>query len=114
VEFRFGALRASIPGGKAWTISISSRMILIEPDHRIRIGQRLQVVIDWPALVDDRIPLKLHVTGRTVSTDETGLAIEVKTYEFRIAAAKSAMVRPSILGSPEIAVTAKSGSAWAR
>ena len=110
VEFRFGGIPGSLADGKTWTISISSRLILIEPDERIRLGQRLQVVIDWPARVDNRIPLRLHVTGRTVPVDEGCLAIEVKTYVFRIAASKPLMPRPATLGSPKFAATAKIGS----
>jgi hypothetical protein len=114
VEFRFHGIKSSLPIGKAWTISISSRLILIEPDERIRLGQRLHLVIDWPARMDDRVPLRLHVTGRTVSADKNRLAVEIKKYEFRIAPSKSQAHRPNLFGSPKIALTAKIGSGCAR
>ena len=110
VEFRFGRGRDYLPGGQTSTISISSQLILIEPDDRIRVGQRVQIVIDWPARVDNRVPLKLHVTGRAVNTDESCLAIQVRKYEFRIAASKSRVARPITPDSPEIALAAKIGS----
>jgi hypothetical protein len=110
VELRVGGAKGSLSLGSTWTISISSRLILIEPDPRIRLGQRVHAVIDWPARFDDRIPLRLHFTGRTVPSDEPCLAIEVKTYEFRLAASRSPMAAMAASGSPRIACTAKIGA----
>jgi hypothetical protein len=41
-------------------------------------------LIDWPALLDQRCPLRLVITGKILRSDQTGTAVGIIRYDFRI------------------------------
>jgi len=70
--------------GQAVTIDISSGGVLLKPENPIPAGKQIQVLIDWPALLDQRCPLRLVIVGRVLRSDVSGTAIGIVRYDFRI------------------------------
>ena len=70
--------------GQAVTSDIGSGGVLLKPDRLLPVGKQIQVFIDWPALLDQRCPLRLVITGRTLRSNDAGTAIGIIRYEFRI------------------------------
>ena len=68
----------------ATTVDISSGGVLLKTEKILPVGKQLQVLIDWPALLDQRCPLRLVITGKVLRSDPTGTAIGIIRYDFRI------------------------------
>jgi hypothetical protein len=70
--------------GQATTTDISSGGVFLKTEQILPIGKQIQVLIDWPALLDQRCPLRLVITGKILRSDQTGTAIGILRYDFRI------------------------------
>ena len=81
---RYQRLRKkSNDGGAGRTVDISSGGLLIASAHSILVGVRLEVTIEWPALLDGAIELLLVATGRVVRARDASFALEISQHEFR-------------------------------
>jgi ActR/RegA family two-component response regulator len=69
--------------GLSETLNISSKGLLFTTDQKLEPGQLLQVSIDWPARLENQIPLKLVAEGRVVRADNGQTAMTIDKYEFR-------------------------------
>jgi hypothetical protein len=65
------------------TVNVSSGGFLITSEHNVAVGARLEVAVEWPALLDGVIELLLVANGRVVRAKETSFALELSQYEFR-------------------------------
>ena len=65
------------------TLNISSSGILFTTDQVLIPGRRLEVSIDWPAQLNDKVPLKLIARGRVVRFEGNRAALEILQHEFR-------------------------------
>lgn len=81
LRYRHGVQRATWNQGQS--INISSSGILIRTEDRFRKGMKIEVAINWPKMLEDRIPLQLIVLGRVVRAVRGGIAVEFKRSEFR-------------------------------
>ena len=74
-----------LPGetGSGSTIDLSSSGLSFTADKRLLLGQRLDVSIDWPALLDGGVQLQLVISGVVVRTDETITALQIQRHEFK-------------------------------
>jgi c-di-GMP-binding flagellar brake protein YcgR len=70
-------------GAVGRTVNISSGGLLIVSDHKVPVGVRLEVLVEWPALLDGAIELLLVATGKVVRVRESSFALELSRYEFR-------------------------------
>ena len=70
--------------GQAVTSDISSGGVFLKTDRVLPVSKQIQVFIDWPALLDQRCPLRLVITGKVLRSDESGSAIGIIRYDFRI------------------------------
>ena len=66
------------------TIDMSSRGVLLETDRSLPIGDAIQISIDWPALLEQRTPLRLVVSGRILRSNVLGTAVVIRRYDFRL------------------------------
>ena len=69
--------------GAGLTVNISSSSLLATCQHEIRIGRQMEVLIDWPWLLDSTVPLRLVATGRVIRSDASTFALEFEQYQFR-------------------------------
>jgi hypothetical protein len=73
---------SSLAGGGR-TVDISSRGILFTTGGPLGPGRRIEVWVNWPAQLNERIPLKLVAVGRIVRAEDARAAINIEKYEFR-------------------------------
>jgi len=69
--------------GSSETLNISSKGVLFRADEALEPGQLLQVSVDWPARLENQIPLKLVAEGRIVRNIKGIAAMTIEKYEFR-------------------------------
>jgi hypothetical protein len=69
--------------GISETLNISSKGILFTSDEKFQAGQMLQVSLDWPARLENQVPLKLVAEGRIVRNSNGQTAMTIDKYEFR-------------------------------
>jgi PilZ domain-containing protein len=76
--------RAAVPeSGVGKTLDISSGGVLFETQQRLRPGKRVEVSVNWPALLDGGCPLKFVAVGRVVRAEEKRAAMHIEQHEFR-------------------------------
>ena len=81
-------VRYTVLGLRAWagsgrTINISSGGVLFTTQSRLREGAEVELAISWPALLNNRIPIKLVVTGRLTRSYGPHAAMHIEKYEFK-------------------------------
>jgi hypothetical protein len=64
-------------------VNISSSGLLLKTESGPVEGSRVQISMNWPAVLDGRIPLKLVIVGRVLRSDSGSAAVQIETYEFR-------------------------------
>ncbi len=75
--------RTRIEVGLSKTVNMSSTGVLFTTERPMAVGEKLEVAVNWPALLDHKCALKLVVTGRVVRSVERTAAIAIDRYEFR-------------------------------
>lgn len=86
VRFRSCSVAHSFSGaGKA--LNLSSGGVLVASTQQIIVGALVEMNIEWPFLIDGRIPLQLVAVGRVLRQDATlgasHFAATLERYEFR-------------------------------
>jgi DNA-binding NarL/FixJ family response regulator len=69
--------------GESETLNISSKGVLFRASEALEPGQLVQVSVDWPARLENQIPLKLVAEGRIVRNVKGVAAMTIEKYEFR-------------------------------
>jgi hypothetical protein len=86
IRFRFLSASSGF-SGVGRTINLSSSGILVLYEHtaldEISAGAGLQMSIEWPSLLDDRIPLQLFAVGRIVRRGASTFAARFDRHQFR-------------------------------
>jgi DNA-binding NarL/FixJ family response regulator len=77
------------------TLNISSKGVLFATDEALQPGQLLQVSVDWPARLENQVPLKLVAEGRIVRNVNGLAAMRIDKYEFRTRRAKPLIAAPN-------------------
>ena len=76
--------RAAVPEcGTGKTLDISSGGVLFETQQRLRYGKRVELSVNWPALLEGGCPLKFVAVGRVVRAEDARAAMRIEQYEFR-------------------------------
>ena len=83
VRYTVGGRRPPVDTGSGRTIDMSSSSLNFVADKPLSIGQKLDVSMDWPALLDGVTGLQLIVWGWVVRTSGTITALRIERYEFR-------------------------------
>src|SRR4051794_28711036 len=64
-------------------VDASSNGVLFESETELKIGDPLELLIDWPVYLDDHVPLQLVTAGWVVRVEGNRCAVTVARYEFR-------------------------------
>jgi CheY-like chemotaxis protein len=72
------------------TLNISSKGLLFSCTDPLQPGQLVQVSVDWPARLENQVPLKLVAEGRIVRNNDGQTAMRIDKYEFRTRKMKAA------------------------
>ena len=87
VDFR------SLPGkiefsGRGLAINVSSSGVLVRSqhtgsEHAVKVGELVEMGIEWPLMLDEKIPLRLVAIGRVLRRGVSDFAATFEQYEFR-------------------------------
>ncbi len=86
LELRYvvlGRRRPPVETGSGRIIDLSSAGLSFTADRPLLTGQKLDVFIDWPVLLDGGVQLQLAMSGRVVRSDGTVTALRIDRHEFR-------------------------------
>jgi hypothetical protein len=82
VHFRTLGRRHPVSGA-GWVLNMSSGGVLVASRHDMKAGSQIELNIEWPYLLDERIPLQLVAVGRIVRSGTSNFAAALAQYEFR-------------------------------
>jgi hypothetical protein len=82
-RYAISGRRAPVETGSGRTIDLSSSGLSFTADRSLETGQKLDVSIDWPALLDGGVKLQLIVSGVVVRTAGTATALQIRRHEFK-------------------------------
>ena len=89
LSVRFRCLSASpVVSGLGRAVNLSSSGVLVSfhniaSRHEISLGALVEMNVEWPFLLDDRIPLQLCAVGRVLRCGATDFAATLERYHFR-------------------------------
>jgi hypothetical protein len=72
--------------GRAINVSSSGLLVVskhIVSQHTLRVGEQVEMSIEWPSLLDGKVPLQLFAVGRVVRRRATDFAAAFERYQFR-------------------------------
>jgi hypothetical protein len=62
--------------GRGRTVNLSSQGSLIAAEnHGVHVGAKLEIVIEWPVLLNRTVPLDLKILGRVVRSDKSSFGV---------------------------------------
>jgi hypothetical protein len=83
LEYHLIGYDGILKAGTGRTILLSSRSVLIESETDLPLNRRVDLWIEWPARLENKVGLRLHIAGRTVGAAGTATEVEILGYEFR-------------------------------
>jgi hypothetical protein len=104
VRFRFLSGSSNFSGAGR-TVNVSSSGVLVVSQHlisqqEIGVPARVEMRIEWPSLLDGRIPLQLFAVGIVLRRGASDFAAAFERYQFRTM--RSSSRRPASLGGDVI------------
>ena len=75
--------------GLGRTLNVSSGGVLFEANESLPAGSSIEILMQWPFLLEGVCPLKLVIHGSVVRSDSKRIAVRTKQHEFRTAGARS-------------------------
>jgi len=69
--------------GRGWVMNMSSGGVLVASSHEISTGAGLELSIEWPFLLDGRVPLQLVASGKVVRSGIASFALLLTRHQFR-------------------------------
>ena len=85
IEYKFFSTNRTKRCGFGKTLNVSSGGVLFEPQDGLPTNGLIEVLMDWPFLLDGVCPLKLVVQGRVVRSNKQLAAVQILRHEFRTA-----------------------------
>jgi hypothetical protein len=91
-EVRYQSVKGSrvLETGVGQTVEISSREVWFTTQHDFRRGQKIQLAVGWPVMLDHVCRLKLELSGWVIQSDRGRAAVKIERYEFRTCGAQLA------------------------
>jgi hypothetical protein len=84
LNVRFGASRAPAGmSGEGVIVDMSSGGVLIASRDQPQVGELVEMRIEWPSLLDGRVPLQLIALGRILRQGPSRFAAAFERHEFR-------------------------------
>jgi len=86
---RYRDLDRKLHSGEGQAVNVSSGGALIDSQHDLGIGAELEVRIEWPSLLDGRIPLQLVAIAGVVRCGASSFAVCFRRHQFRTLPSRS-------------------------
>jgi len=77
----YGASIGQVASGVA--VDASSNGVWLEAESELKVGDPLELLIDWPAQLNGDVPLQLVTAGCVIRVQGRRCAVSVERYEFR-------------------------------
>jgi hypothetical protein len=74
--------------GLGRTLNVSSGGVLFEANEALPSGSSIELLVQWPFLLEGVCPLKLVIQGSVVRSDSKSVAVQTRHHEFRTAGAR--------------------------
>ena len=78
-----------VESGSGETLSIGARSVLFRAEHALEIGLRVDLSIEWPMLLDNRVPLQLCVEGEIALCAGKRVLVRALHYDFKVRPSQS-------------------------
>ena len=69
--------------GSGETIDIASTEVSFTTTKQLPLGEKVEVAVNWPVLLNNDCALRLIASGRIVESRENFAALRIERYEFR-------------------------------
>ena len=69
--------------GIGQTLNMSSGGLLVSAEQEVSTGARLEINVEWPLLLNGKVPLQLVASGRVVRCGGSMFAVSFAQYQFR-------------------------------
>ena len=69
--------------GSGKTLEISSGELTFTTEQSLQTRQKVEVTVNWPALLDRTCPMKLVISGHVVRSATGSASVSIDHYEFR-------------------------------
>ena len=109
LEYRLLKAERVVAAGMGRTTSLSSSRVVFESDRELPVGLLIEMAVAWPARLENKVRLRLHILGRTVRASQKLIAIDILRHEFKTMAAGDDGRNP-VLSAPVPRVMAASAS----
>jgi hypothetical protein len=86
--------------GVGRAVNLSSGGVLVASRHDLSVGERLELRVAWPSLLEDRIPLQLVTLGQVVRCQSSSFAVLFRWHQFRTVRSKVQSIDGSVPESP--------------
>jgi hypothetical protein len=97
----YTCLSGARPPGVGKVLDISSKGVRFTTEGLLKPGTLIELLVSWPARLNDTCPLKLMIYGSVVRSDNSVAAIRIEHYEFRTRASRPSPVLPDPLSHPK-------------
>src|SRR5581483_3862037 len=86
VEYRLMEQASVVAGGTGRTKTMSSSQVVLESQQSLPVGMLVELAVTWPVWLQNTVPLKLHIFGRTTRMSGKFTVIDILRHEFRTVA----------------------------
>jgi PilZ domain-containing protein len=69
--------------GTGQVVNLSSGGVLVASERQVTEGALVEMSIEWPSLLNGRVPLQLVATGRVLRLEASHFAATFERYQFR-------------------------------
>jgi hypothetical protein len=69
--------------GVGKTLEMSSREVRFTTQQPLRLGEKVRLAVDWPAVLHNSCPMKLELQGWVIRSEGEAAAVKIERYEFR-------------------------------
>ena len=84
LKVRYRSLARRCPAvGMGLVMNMSRSGVLVSSEHGISEGVRVELSIEWPSLLDGRVPLQVVTVGRVVRCEPSSFAVVLARYQFK-------------------------------
>ena len=84
LRVRYRSLVRRCPvAGTGVVMNISRSGVLVSCEHELSDGMRIELHIEWPSLLDGRVPLQVVTVGKVVRCEASSFAVVLARYQFR-------------------------------
>jgi hypothetical protein len=100
LKVRYRALGPKLHSGEGQVVNLSSSGALVVSQHEFGVGEKLEVSIEWPSLLNGGIPLQLVAIGNVVRGGTSSFAMRFRRYQFRTLRRRVQPISSSVFRTP--------------